>query len=118
MQYQLGWAYVYSGAYDKGAEIIRSGQAVDGVDPKLSPDLAFINAMIGKPAETRQTLNRLLTLAKKYPVSPGYIALVHFSLRRTGAGLDVGFEKAYAQHSSMMTWLKTDPRFDKVRPEP
>jgi hypothetical protein len=26
-------------------------------------------------------------------------------------------EKAYQRHSSIMTWLKTDPRFDKVRGE-
>jgi eukaryotic-like serine/threonine-protein kinase len=117
LQYQLGWAYVYSGAYDKGAEIIRSSQAVDGVDPSLSPDLACINAIVGKRDEARQTLNRLLTLAKKYPVSPGLIALVHFALDEREQGL-TWLEKAYAQHSSMMTWLKTDPRFDKVRPEP
>jgi serine/threonine protein kinase/Tfp pilus assembly protein PilF len=117
LKYQLGWAYVYNGAYDKGIEIVRSSQAVDGVDPKLSPDLACINAMIGKPAETRQTLNRLLTLAKKYPVSPGYIALVYLALDEREEGL-TWLEKGYAQHSSMMTWLKVDPRFDKVREEP
>jgi hypothetical protein len=27
-------------------------------------------------------------------------------------------EKAYRQHSSMMTWLKTDQRFDSIRGEP
>jgi serine/threonine-protein kinase len=117
LSYQLGWAYVYSGAYDKGTEIIRSSQAVDGVDPKLSPDLAFINAMIGKPAETRQTLNRLLTLAKKYPVSPGYIALVYASLDERAQTL-TWLEKAYQQHSSIMTWLKVDPRFDRIRETP
>src|SRR6202049_5014189 len=57
LQYQLGWAYIYKGAYDKGMESIRNSQAADGVDPKLSPDLAYINAMTGKRDETRQTLN-------------------------------------------------------------
>jgi serine/threonine protein kinase/TolB-like protein/Tfp pilus assembly protein PilF len=117
LQYQLGWAYVYSGAYDKGIETIRSSQAADGVDTKLSPDLAVINAMIGKPAETRRTLNRLLTLAKKYPVSPGYIALVYAALDERVQTL-TWLEKAYQQHSSMMTWLKVDPRFDRIRQEP
>jgi len=27
-------------------------------------------------------------------------------------------EKAYQQHSTMMTWLKVDPRFDRIRGEP
>jgi serine/threonine protein kinase/TolB-like protein/Tfp pilus assembly protein PilF len=117
LQYQLGWAYLYAGVYDKGSENIRSSQAVDGVDPKLSPDLAYINAMVGKPDETRQTLNRLLTLARKYPVSPGLIALVYLALDEREQVL-AWLEKSYAQHSSMMTWLKVDPRFDRIRQEP
>jgi eukaryotic-like serine/threonine-protein kinase len=117
LEYQLGWAYVYSGAYDKGIEIIRDSQAVDGVDPSLSPDLACIAAMIGKRDESRQILNRLLTLAKKYPVSPGLIALVHIALDEREQCL-TWLEKAYTQHSSMMTWLKVDPRFDRIRDEP
>jgi len=117
LQYQLGWAYLYNGAYDQGMESIRSSQAADGVDPKLSPDLAYIHAMLGKPGETRQTLNRLLTLAKTNPVSPGLIALVYAALDERAPCL-TWLEKAYARHSTMMTWLKVDPRFDKIRPEP
>ena len=60
---------------------------------------------------------RLLTLARKYPVSPGLIALVYISLDEREQAL-TWLEKAYAQHSSMMTWLKVDPRFDRIRKEP
>ncbi|MBZ5620522.1 MAG: protein kinase [Acidobacteriia bacterium] len=115
-QYQLGWAYVYSGDYEKGIEAIRKSQAAD-LDPSLSPDLAYIDAMTGKPDQTRQVLNRLLTLAKKYPVSPGMIALVHCALDEREQALTL-LEKAYQQHSSMMVWLKVDPRFDRIREEP
>jgi TolB-like protein/DNA-binding winged helix-turn-helix (wHTH) protein/Tfp pilus assembly protein PilF len=117
LQYQLGWAYIYSGAYDQGMESIRVSQDADGVDPQLSPDVACINAMIGKPDKTRQTLHRLLTLAKNNPVSPGLIALVYAALNERAQCL-TWLEKAYAQHSSMMTWLKVDPRFDRIRAEP
>jgi tetratricopeptide (TPR) repeat protein len=117
LTYQLGWAYIFSGAYDQGLESIRNSQDADGVDPQLSPDVACINAMIGKPDKTRQTLRRLLALAKKNPVSPGLIALVYLALDERAQGL-TWLEKAYAQHSSMMTWLKVDPRFDRIREEP
>jgi hypothetical protein len=73
--------------------------------------------MIGKRDESRQILNRLLTLAKKYPVSPGLIALVHIALDEREQCL-TWLEKAYTQHSSIMTWLKVDPRFDRIRDEP
>jgi len=58
----------------------------------------------------------LLTLAKDNPVSPGLIALVYAVLDERAQCL-AWLEKAYAQHSSMMIWLKVDPRFDKIRPE-
>ncbi len=117
MQFQLGWMYVYSGELEKGIEAIRKSLALDGVDPNVSPDLAYIDAVTGKRDRTRQTLNRLLTLARKYPVSPGMIALVYVGLDERTTGLE-WLEKAYQHHSSMMTWLKTDPRFDRIRPEP
>ena len=117
LQYQLGWAYVYSGAYDKGIETIRSSQAADGVDPGLSPDLAYINAMMGRRDQTRRTLKRLLALARNNPVSPGMIALVYIALDERAQALSL-LEKAHQQHSSIMTWLKADPRFDRIRAEP
>jgi serine/threonine-protein kinase len=117
LQYQLGWAHVYNRSVDKGIEIIRNSQVADGVDPSLSPDLAYIDAMIGKRDETRQVLNRLQELARKYPVSPGYIALLYVALDERGPAL-TWLDKAYQRHSSMMTWLKVDPRFDRIRVEP
>jgi TolB-like protein len=115
--YQIGWAYVYSGSYAKGIESIRTSQAADGVDPSISPDLAYIDAMLGRRGQTLQILNQLLTLAKEYLVSPGMIALVYVGLDDRAQALN-WLEKAYRQHSSMMTWLKTDPRFDRIRQEP
>jgi serine/threonine protein kinase/tetratricopeptide (TPR) repeat protein len=117
LQYQIGWAYVYSGSLEKGIETIRTSQAADGVDPSVSPDLAYIDSMLGRRDQTRKVLTQLLTLAKEYPVSPGMIALVYAALDDTAQAL-IWLEKAYRQHSSMMTWLKTDPRFDKIRNEP
>jgi tetratricopeptide (TPR) repeat protein len=117
LQYQLGWAYVYAGSLDKGIQSIRNSLAVDGVDPNLSPDLACIDAMTGKTGETRRVLTRLLALARKYPVSPGMVALVYTALDERQQALD-WLEKAYERHSSMMTWLKTDPRFDRIQGEP
>ena len=115
-QYQLGWAYVYSGAYDKGIEAVRASQSGD-VPTELSPDLAQINAMTGKRNQARQTLTQLLELSKKYPISPSLIALIYVSLDEREQAL-AWLEKAFQLHSSVMTWLKVDPRFDRIRPEP
>jgi hypothetical protein len=50
-------------------------------------------------------------------VSLGLIALVHIALDEREQAL-TALEKAYTRHSSMMVWLKVDPRFDRIRAEP
>jgi TolB-like protein/Tfp pilus assembly protein PilF len=115
--YHLGWAYVYAGATDKGIEAIENSLALEGGDPKLSPDLAYIDALIGKKDEARRILGRVLELARTYQVSPGLIAMMYIGLNEREQAL-IWLEKAYREHSPMMAWLKADPRFDRIRPEP
>jgi serine/threonine-protein kinase len=113
----LGWAYVYKGQYQKGIDALRKRLALDGEDPDSSPDLAYVDTLIGKKDEARRILNHLLELAKDEPVNPGPIALVYAGLGDRENAL-TWLEEAYRQHSPMMTWLKVDPRFDAIRDEP
>jgi tetratricopeptide (TPR) repeat protein len=115
--YHLGWAYVYSHAYDKGIEAIETSLAIEGGDPQLSPDLAYIDGMTGKKDEARQILGRVLDLARTYHVQPGLIAMIYIGLDEREQAL-TWLEKSYRQHSAMMAWLKVDPRFDPIRQEP
>jgi TolB-like protein/DNA-binding winged helix-turn-helix (wHTH) protein/Tfp pilus assembly protein PilF len=106
----LGWCYVYKRMYAEGIEEIRSS----GEDPEISPELAYIEAMRGNQGEAQQILQRLLTLSQTEPVAPHHFVLIYAGLGRTNEAL-VELEKAYSQHSSMMLWLKVDPRFDRLR---
>jgi adenylate cyclase len=115
--YLLGWSYVFRGMYDKGIEQIAKSHALDGLPPELDPDLAYIHAVTGKKEEARHTLARLLDLAKTAPLQAGLVALIYIGLDDREQAL-AWLEKAYEQHSQMMFWLKTDPRFDKIRPDP
>jgi len=115
--YHLGWAYVYTHAYDKGIEAIENSLGLEGADPQTSPDLAYINVLIGKKDETRRILRQVLNLARTYPVHPGLIAIMYIALNERVQALN-WLEKAYRQHSPMMAWLKVDPRFDPIRSEP
>jgi TolB-like protein/Tfp pilus assembly protein PilF len=113
----LGLAYVYNRMYGQGIQAFQKQLALDGIDPSLSPDLAYVDVLIGKKDEARQILNRLLDLAKDVPVQPPYIAIVCAALGERKEALN-WLEKAYQQHSPAMFWLKTDPRFDSLRQEP
>ena len=108
---------MYKGIYDKGIETIAKSLAVDGADPDLSPDLAYINAITGNKDEARKILVRLLTLAKQAPVDPGLLALIYVGFGQHQEALTL-LEQAYRGHSSMMTWLRVDARFDAIRQEP
>jgi TolB-like protein/DNA-binding winged helix-turn-helix (wHTH) protein/Tfp pilus assembly protein PilF len=110
----LGWAYVYQGKYDLGMDEIQKSY---GEDPSISPELAYIHALRGNTGEAQKILQRLLTLSKKTPIEPHHFALIYAGLGRKEEAL-VMLEQAYRQHSPMMTWLKVDPRFDSLRPDP
>jgi serine/threonine protein kinase/tetratricopeptide (TPR) repeat protein len=113
----LGWAYVYKGMYDKGAELIARSNEIDGIPRDMSPDLAYINAVTGKRAEARKTLRELQALSKEATLDPGLMALISAGLGDRREALTM-LEQAYSGHSSMMTWLKVDARFDAIREDP
>jgi TolB-like protein/Flp pilus assembly protein TadD len=115
--YHLGWAYVYARAYDKGIEAIGKSLAIEGGDPRLSPDLAYVDALTGRKDEARRILERVLELSRKFHISPGLIAMMYIALDEHKQAL-TWLETAYRQHSPMMIWLKADPRFDPIRQEP
>jgi serine/threonine protein kinase/tetratricopeptide (TPR) repeat protein len=117
LQLILGWAYIYDGQHDKGVEAIAKSVAIDGTDLSFSPDLAYINAVTGKKEEARKTLSLLRELARQAPVDSGMIALIYAGLGQSQEALTL-LEQAYREHSSMMTWLKVDARFDGIRREP
>jgi TolB-like protein/Tfp pilus assembly protein PilF len=115
--HHLGWAYIYSGQFDKGLAAMESSSEQEVGDKRLDPYLAYIHAVTGNQKEARQTLSLLLELAKQYTIQPGLIALIYVGLDERSEAL-AWLEKAYQQHSTMMTWLKVDPRFDRIRQEP
>jgi tetratricopeptide (TPR) repeat protein len=113
----LGKAYFYSGMHDKGIEEIQESLALDGDSPNLSPDLAYMYSVLGRKSEARKILQRVLTLSKQAPVHPGLIALIYASLGEKEEAL-AWLERAYQERSELMVWLKVDPRFDGLRPDP
>ena len=117
LHHLLGWAYAYKQMYKPAIESIEKSLALDGVAPALSPDIAYIDTMAGQKKEARRILARLLALSEKAPLNAGLIALVYAGLGEREETL-TWLEKAYQQHSPMMTWLKVDARFDNIRDEP
>jgi TolB-like protein/DNA-binding winged helix-turn-helix (wHTH) protein/Tfp pilus assembly protein PilF len=110
----LGWAYVYQGLYEKGIQEIQKSY---GEDPSVSPELAYVYAVKGDSRKARGILERLHSISRKVPVAAHHFALIYLGLGEKDNAL-AWLEKARQQRSPMMAWLKVDPRFDNVRPDP
>jgi TolB-like protein/DNA-binding winged helix-turn-helix (wHTH) protein/Tfp pilus assembly protein PilF len=110
----LGWAYVYQGLYEKGIQEIQKSY---GEDPSVSPELAYVYAVKGDLRKARGILARLQSISGRVPVAAHHFALIYLGLGEKDNALG-WLEKARQQRSPMMAWLKVDPRFDNVRPDP
>jgi serine/threonine protein kinase/tetratricopeptide (TPR) repeat protein len=109
----LGWCYVYKGMYEKGIEEIHKSDG-DGSDPDLSPEIAYVQAISGNRSKARGTLERLKMLSTQFQIPAHHFALIYLGLGEKDKAFE-WLERAYQQHSRMMTWLKVDPRFDSLR---
>ncbi|HKX59461.1 MAG TPA: TIR domain-containing protein [Steroidobacteraceae bacterium] len=74
-------------------------------------------AMSGKPAEARAILGELAARAKKRYVPSYQLALVHAGLGDEERAFE-SLEKAFDERSTLLTYLKMDPRFDSLRADP
>ena len=102
--------------YEEGIQEIHVSDG-DGSDTDLSPEIAYVYGISGNKTKARRTLERLKALSKHYQIPAHHFVLVYIGLGQTDEAFQ-WLEKAYQQHSRMMTWLKVDPRFDSLRQDP
>ncbi len=112
----LGQAYEQKKAYDQAiAELRRATELSLGSPPVLAA-LARTLAVSGRITEARNLLEQL-QLSKRQYVSPFYVAIVYAGLGENERALD-WLEKAYADHSNAIVFLKVDPQLDTLRSHP
>ena len=112
----LAQAYEQKKAYDQAiAELRRATELSLGSPPVLAA-LARTLAVSGRITEARNLLEQL-QLSKRQYVSPFYVAIVYAGLGENERALD-WLEKAYADHSNAIVFLKVDPQLDTLRSYP
>ena len=112
--FYLGMARLQKGEYhDAIAALERSKQLSDGA-PETVLELAYAQAIAGNRSEAREMLSGLM----REP-NPGYIPALWVA--RTYAALEerekafAWLQKAYAERSPQLPFLKVDPRLDTLR---
>ena len=97
-------------SFQKAAELTERGTNV-----LASMGRAY--AVSGKPDEARKILQELAVRAKQRYVPSYQVALVHAGLGDKDKAFE-SLEKAFDERSTLLTYLKMDPRFDSLRSDP
>ena len=113
----LGQTYEQKG--DDGQAIAELQKAVASSSnmPLMVAGLGHAYAVAKGTSEARTVLSQLLEQSKKQYVSPFYIALIYAGLGENDKAMD-WMEKAYADRSNGLVFLKVDPELDSLRSNP
>ena len=115
--FRLGNIYEHAGQYDLAiSEYVKAVQLSDG-DTYYQASLGHAYAMSGMVAEARKSLHHLEDVSAERYVSPYGIALIYFAIGNKDYGLD-WLEKASADRSTSMAYLRVDPALNSLRSEP
>jgi TolB-like protein/DNA-binding winged helix-turn-helix (wHTH) protein/Tfp pilus assembly protein PilF len=77
-------------------------------------ELSYCYGRSGQQAQAQRILEKLLQLDRHHQIEPAPILVAYLGLGNKDKAL-VYLEKAYAQHSNILTTLKVDPRMDALR---
>jgi len=114
--YLLGRAYERCGQVDQAIEVFKKIFALSN-SPMFLGALGHAYAVSGEHRLACKVLKELQELSKQYYVSAYSQAIIHLALGDENHTLDC-LEKAYHDRCEMMTWLRIDPCFDRIRHNP
>ena len=103
--------------YSKAVEMLRSVAELSGNDPVTVAALAHALAVAGQPGEANAIVADLQRSTGRQYISAGSIATIYIGL----GSKELAFEwldKAFENRDIELVWLKVNPIFDPLRPDP
>jgi TolB-like protein/DNA-binding winged helix-turn-helix (wHTH) protein/Tfp pilus assembly protein PilF len=113
----LGQAYEQKGEYSLAISELRKVAELSHDTPLMVSALAHAYALSGNKEEANKLLSGLIAESKKKYVSPFYVAIIYASLGQNELAMD-WFEKAYADRSNGLVFMRIDPELDTLRSNP
>jgi TolB-like protein/DNA-binding winged helix-turn-helix (wHTH) protein/Flp pilus assembly protein TadD len=113
----LGQAYEEKGQYDLALEELQRAVEISNSSPLMISALAHAYALSGNHSESRKRLAQLDALSKQQYVSPFYVAIVYLGLGNNELAMS-WLQKAYADRSNGLVFLKVEPELDPLRSDP
>jgi len=113
----LGQAYEQKGQFSLAIAELQKALELSHSSPLTISALAHAEALSGNHGGANKLLAELEALSKKQYVSPYYIAIVYLGLGKNEVAMN-WLEKAYADRSNGLVFLKVEPELDPLRTNP
>src|SRR5579863_4294099 len=113
----LGLSYAQKGDFDLAIPELRKAAELSHGTPLMISALANAYARSGNKAEAERLLADLISESKRQYVSPYYLAVVYVGLGKPEEAIDC-LEKAFADRSNGLVFLKVEPELDDLRSNP
>ena len=110
-------AYEQKGMYGEAIDSMTKARTLLGDDTGVLAELGYAYALSNQKREARKFAQTLKERATREYVDPAFIGLIYIGLGEK----DEAFKwlwKAFDARSSLMTWLKVEPKFDPLRSDP
>jgi TolB-like protein/DNA-binding winged helix-turn-helix (wHTH) protein len=116
-QRYAAWAYLQRGMHREAIDALRAALSALGRAPAVEGELGHALAVAGRRDEALAVLEGLRQLSSTRYVSPYSVALVHAGLGDRDQAF-AWLDKAYAERSDYMPYLKLEPMLDGLRSDP
>jgi eukaryotic-like serine/threonine-protein kinase len=114
---RLGMSYSEKGMFQEAEAAFRKALAIAENDSETMSTMAYAYAAAGRTEDARSILDRLNELAKEVYVSPYSLARVHIGLDELEEAFEC-IERTYQERHGILTYLKVEPVFDRLRLDP
>ncbi|MDT7806531.1 MAG: eukaryotic-like serine/threonine-protein kinase [Acidobacteriota bacterium] len=113
----LRWSYEMRGLCDDALAVFEQERAFAGDTPTTRAKHAHVLASCGQPGEARAILDGLIANREREWVTAYEIAVINSLLGELDAAFN-WLARAEEEHSVGLTYLRVDPRLDRLRADP
>jgi len=112
----LGSAYERKSRFVEAIASMQEGRAAwrSGVGASM---LGHTYALMGRRPEAEKLIQELVQLSRTRYISPAYVATIYAGLGDKDRAIE-WLEKAYEARAASLVYLKVNPRYDSLRPDP
>ncbi|HSF24283.1 MAG TPA: protein kinase [Blastocatellia bacterium] len=114
---RLGIAYGEKGMFNEAEADFKKALSLFENDTETMSAMGYVYAAAGRIEDARKMLDRINAVAKESYVSPYSLARIHVGLGEIDEAFE-WLEKAYQERHGILTYLKVEAAFDRLRPDP